>query len=111
MAIVLALVSVVIHAYFGAFVYTGMNVIPMFGIAAVYAVGIVLMLVDFHRNLWLKIGVGWAGLLVVLWAAAAFLGNAPHTTDPLAFAVNGVEVVLIMVLFALGRYSRIESSV
>ena len=111
-AFVLVLISVVIHVYFGAFVYTGFSVVPMFGIAAVYLVGLVLVLANFRRSLWIKIGAGWSILLVVLWTAAAFWGiKFPHTTDPLAYVVNGVEVVLIFSLFALMRYGKVETSV
>ncbi len=109
-AILLVLVSVAIHVYFGIFVYTGTNMIPMLGIAAVYLVGAILVMANVRRTLLLKVGVGWAAVLVVLWAAAAFLGNAPHTMDLLAFAVNGVEVVLIVVLLTLMRYSKVVSS-
>lgn len=108
--IVLALGSVAIHIYFGVFVYTGTIVVTMFGIAAIFLVGVVLVLANFRRSLWIKIGAGWTILLVVLWAATAFLGNYPHTTDPLAFVVNGVEIVLIISLFALMRYRKAETS-
>ena len=108
--IALALISVAIHIYFGVFVYTGAIVVPMFGIAAIYLAGVVLVLANFRRSLWIKIGAGWAILLVVLWAAAAFLGNYPHTTDLLAFVVSGAEFVLIISLFALMRYSKVETS-
>ena len=109
-AVLLALVSIAIHLYFGIFVYSGTNMIPMLGIAAVYLVGAILVVANVRRTLWLKVGVGWASLLVILWAAAAFLGNAHHTMDLLAFAVNGVEVVLILVLLTLMRYSKVVSS-
>jgi hypothetical protein len=107
--LLLALVAAIIHAYFGAFVYSGPNSIPMYGIAAIYIVGIGLVGADFRRELWLKVGTVWAVLLVVLWAAAAFLGNAPHSTDLLAYAVNMIEVGLIISLLALTRYSRVQT--
>lgn len=108
--IVLALISVAIHIYFGVFVYTGTVVVTMFGIAAIFLVGVVLVLANFRRRLWIKVGAGWTVLLVVLWAATAFLGNYPHTKDPLAFVVSGVEIVLIISLLSLMRYSKVETS-
>jgi hypothetical protein len=105
----LALAAAVIHVYFGVFVYTGNNSIPMYGIAAIYIVGVGLVAANFRRELWLKIGTVWAVVLIALWAAAAFLGNAPHTTDPLAYGVNILEVGLIISLLALTRYSRVQT--
>ncbi len=107
--LLLALAAAVIHVYFGAFVYIGNNSIPMYGIAAIYIVGVGLVAANFRRELWVKVGTLWAVLLVVLWAAAAFLGNAPHTTDPLAYGVNILEVGLIISLLALTRYSRVQT--
>ena len=107
--LLLALVAAVIHVYFGVLVYSGNNSIPMYGIAAVYIVGVGLVAANFRRELWLKVGTVWAVVLVVLWAAAAFLGNTPHTTDPLAYGVNILEVALIISLLALTRYSRVQT--
>ena len=107
--LLLALVAAVIHVYFGVLVYSGSNSIPMYGIAAVYIVGVGLVAANFRRELWLKVGTVWAVVLVVLWAAAAFLGNTPHTTDPLAYGVNILEVALILSLLALTRYSRVQT--
>lgn len=107
--LLLALVAAVIHVYFGAFVFSGNNSIPMYGIAAIYVVGAALVAANFRRELWLKVGTVWPIILVVLWAAAAFLGNAPHTTDPLAYGVNILEVGLIISLLALTRYSRVQT--
>ena len=107
--LLLALVAAVIHVYFGLLVYSGNNSIPMYGIAAVYIVGVGLVAANFRRELWLKVGTVWAVVLVVLWAAAAFLGNTPHTTDPLAYGVNILEVALILSLLALTRYSRVQT--
>jgi len=107
--LLLALVAAVIHVYFGVLVYSGNNSIPMYGIAAVYIVGVGLVAANFRRELWLKVGTVWAVVLVVLWAAAAFLGNTPHTTDPLAYGVNILEVALILSLLALTRYSRVQT--
>ncbi|HZD13212.1 MAG TPA: hypothetical protein VE177_06810 [Candidatus Binatus sp.] len=109
-AVLLALVSAAIHIFFGVFVYTGVNMIPMLGIATVYLVGVALVTLNIRRGLWLKIGTGWAAILVVLWAAAAFFGKAPHTTDSLAYLVNAIEVVLFIVLLAIPRYSRIQTT-
>ena len=45
----------------------------------------------------------------MLWAAAAFLGNAPHTMDSLAYVVNGLEVVLVISLLGLQRYRKVQT--
>jgi len=108
--LLLALVAAVIHVYFGVLVYSGNNSIPMYGIAAVYIVGSVLVAGNIKRELWLKVGTGWALLLVVLWAAAAFLGKAPHSTDLLAYGVNILEVALVIALLALTRYSKVQTT-
>ena len=108
--LLLALVAAMIHMYFGAFVYSGNNSIPMYGIAAIYIVGVGLVAANFRRELWLKVGTVWAVLLVVLWATAAFLGNAPHSTDLLAYGVNILEVALVIALLALTRYSKVQTT-
>src|SRR3989442_9254118 len=41
--LLLALVAAVVHVYFGLLLYSGNNSIPMYGIAAVYLVGSVLL--------------------------------------------------------------------
>src|SRR2546422_10740935 len=99
--LLLALVAAVIHVYFGVLVYSGSNSIPMYGIAAVYIVGSVLVAGNIKREFWLKVWTGRAPLLVVLWATAAFLWNAPHSTDLLVYGVNILEVELLVRLLAL----------
>src|SRR5438132_11713364 len=105
--LLLALVAAVIHVYFGLLVYSGNNSIPMYGIAAVYIVGSVLVAGNIKRELWLKVGTGWALLLVVLWAPAAFLGNAPHSTYLLAYRVKNLAVGLVIALLVLSRYFKV----
>src|SRR2546427_11465660 len=82
--LLLALVAAVIHLYFGVLVYSGNNSIPMYGIAAVYIVGVGLVAANFRRELWLKVGTVSAVVLVVLWAAAALVVNIPNKTAPIA---------------------------
>src|SRR5437870_13575987 len=106
--LLLALVAAVIHVYFGVLVYSGNNSIPMYGIAAVYIVGSVLVAGNIKRELWLKVGTGWGLLLVVLLAHAAFLGKGPHSTDLLAYGVNHLEGALGIALPALPRYSQVR---
>src|SRR2546422_5279967 len=79
--LLLALVAAVIHVYFGVFVYSGNNSIPMYGIAAVYIVGSVLVAGEIKSELWVKVGTGWGVVLIVLLAASALLCNAPHSPD------------------------------
>src|SRR2546428_6273260 len=82
--LLLALVAAVIHVYFGVFVYSGNNSIPMYGIAAVYIVGSVLVAGDIRREFWLE---GWTGLgvlLVVLLGAAPLFFKAPPSPRPFA---------------------------
>ena len=107
--LLLASAAAAMHVYFGALVYSGNNSIPMYGIAAVYIVGAVLVVANIRRELWLKVGTGWVALLVVLWAGAAFLGNVPHSTDVLAYGVNLLEVALVIALLALTRYSKVQT--
>src|SRR3989454_8256244 len=75
--LLLALVAAVIHVYFGVLVYSGNNSIPMYGIAAVYIVGSVLVAGDIKHEFWVEGGNGWGLLLVVLWGTPALLLNAP----------------------------------
>src|SRR5437899_11718604 len=79
--LLLALVAAVIHVYFGVLVYSGNNSIPMYGIAAVYIVGSVLVAGNIKREFWLKVGTGLALLLFVLWASVAFLVTVPFYKD------------------------------
>src|SRR5207245_7484592 len=74
--LLLALVAAVIHVYFGVLVYSGNNSIPMYGIAAVYIVGSVLVAGEIKSELWLKVGTGWDVLGIVLLGSAGLLGNA-----------------------------------
>src|SRR2546428_11917954 len=80
--LLLALVAAVIHVYFGVLVFSGNNSIPMYGIAAVYIVGSVLVAGEIKNEIWV---VGWVGrgvlLLVLCGVAPLFLYNrrTPHT--------------------------------
>src|SRR2546426_11874953 len=69
--LLLALVAAVIHLYFGVLVYSGKNSIPMYGIAAVYIVGSVLVAGEKKTE---NVVEGWDG-----WGRALifFLGSRP----------------------------------
>src|SRR2546422_2597851 len=73
--LLLALVAAVIHVYFGVLVYSGNNSIPMYGIAAVYIVGSVLVAGENKNEILLYGGIGW-GLLLVF-----FFGTPPPFGD------------------------------
>src|SRR2546426_4077960 len=55
--LLLALVAAVIHVYFGVLVYSGNNSIPMYGIAAVYIVGSVLVAGENKKQILVE---GWS---------------------------------------------------
>src|SRR2546428_5873051 len=96
--LLLALVAAVMHVYFGVLVYSGNNSIPMYGIAAVYIVGSVLVAGNNKHEIWLEGWTGWGPLLVVLLATAPLLGNAPPPPDLLAYGVKILEVALVIYL-------------
>src|SRR2546426_5329132 len=64
--LLLALVAAVIHVYFGVLVYSGNNSVPMYGIAAVYVVGSVLVAGENKKEIWVE-GWKWMGLLLVFF--------------------------------------------
>src|SRR2546422_6331796 len=99
--LLLALVAAVIHVYFGVLVYSGNNSIPMYGIAAVYIVGSVLVAGNIRRELWVKGGTGWGLLLVVLLGTAPLFWNAPHSPDLLAYGVHILQGTVVLDLLSL----------
>lgn len=101
-ALVLAVVSAILHFYIGFAVYGIPLGIPLILIALVYVVGIGMIAMDYRRSLLLRVGLAWVVIVIVLWALSAAV-NAPNTRDPLAYLTKVVEVVLLGVLFLLWR--------
>jgi predicted neutral ceramidase superfamily lipid hydrolase len=104
-ALVLAAVTAVLHLYIGIFVYGVPLGIPLILIALVYLGGILLITMNKRRDLWLKIGIYWIMVVLVLWAASAAV-NAPNTNIPLAYVSKAVEFILLGVLLRLRTASR-----
>jgi hypothetical protein len=103
-ALVLAAVAAALHLYIGILVYVIALGIPLILIALVYLGGIGLIAVKIRRDLWLKIGIYWVIIVIVLWAAAAV--KAPDTNIPLAYVSKAVEFILLGVLLRLRTASR-----
>src|SRR3989454_10234981 len=70
-ALVLAAVTAVLHLYIGILVYGIPLGVPLVLIALVYLGGIGLIAVNNRRERWLKIGIYWVIIVIVLWAASA----------------------------------------
>jgi hypothetical protein len=101
---VLAAVTAALHLYIGILVYGIPLGIPLILIALVYLGGICLIAKNIRQNLWLKIGIYWVIIVIVLWAAAAV--NAPNTNILLAYVSKAVEFILLGVLLRLRTASR-----
>src|SRR5207302_3444692 len=69
-------------------------------IGLVYLGGIGLVAVNNRRDLWLKIGIYWVIIVIVLWAASAAV-NAPNTNIALAYVAKAVEFVLLGILLRI----------
>src|SRR6266852_5393609 len=93
-ALVLAGVTAILHLYIGIVVYGIPLGIPLILIALVYLGGIGLISANNRRDLWLKIGIYWVIIVIVLWAASAAV-NAPNTNSALAYADKAVEFILL----------------
>jgi len=100
-ALGLAIVSAIIHLYLG-FTIGYPQGIPLILIALVYLVGVGLVGMNKNRPLFLKVGLVWVVIVIVLWAASAAV-NAPNTQTILAYASKAVEAVLLIVLLLLWR--------
>ncbi len=103
-ALALAAVTAIVHIYTA---YTdiapyGVNVaVPLFLIALVYLGGIGLIAANYKRDMWIKVGIGWVLLVLVLWAAAAANTDTGGTRLLLTFIDKGIEVVLLGLLVGL----------
>jgi hypothetical protein len=99
-ALLLAAVTAITHLYIGIAVYGIPLGVPLILIALVYVGGIYLIAANNRRELWLKIGIYWVIVVIVLWAASA-AANAPNTNSTLAYADKAVEFVLLGILLRI----------
>ena len=99
-AVVLSALTSVLHLYIGFLVYEIPLGIPLVLIALVYLGGIALVAANYRRDLWLKIGIYWVIIVIVLWAASAAV-NAPNTNIPLAYVDKSVEFILLGILLRI----------
>ena len=98
--LILAAVTAILHLYIGIVVYGIPLGIPLILIALVYLGGIGFISANNRRDLWLKIGIYWVIIVIVLWAASAAV-NAPNTNIPLAYADKAVEFILLGILLRI----------
>ena len=96
----MAAVTAVLHLYIGILVYGIPLGVPLILIALVYLGGIGLIAVNNRRERWLKIGIYWVIIVIVLWAASAAV-NAPNTNIPLAYVDKAVEFILLGILLRM----------
>ena len=105
-ALALALVTGAIHAYLGVVGFVdGDNAVGVIfvGMAIPFFIGVVFIVLGFMRRFWLKVGLGYAVLLLAAWAAVG-------QRDALAYADKVVEVALVAALVvSLARGRRPKS--
>ena len=99
-ALVLAAVTAILHLYIGVLVYGIPLGVPLILIALVYISGIGFIAANNRRDRWLKIGVYWVIIVIVLWAASA-AANAPNTNIILAYVDKAIEFILLGVLLRI----------
>ena len=99
-ALVLSTITAALHLYIGIGVYGIPLGVPLILIALVYLGGIGLVSANNRQDLWLKIGIYWVIIVIVLWAASAAV-NAPNTNTPLAYIDKAVEFILLGILLRL----------
>ncbi|HZY46388.1 MAG TPA: hypothetical protein VFE96_01210, partial [Candidatus Bathyarchaeia archaeon] len=104
-ALVLAVVTAIFHLYIGLVTYGIPLGIPLVLIALVYLGGASMIAVNYRQELWLKVGLGWVVLVIVLWALSAAV-MAPNTMTLLAFLDKGIEVVLLGLLLRIRSTRR-----
>ena len=103
-ALVLAIISAILHLYIGLIVYGIPLGVPLVLIALVYLGGTVMIAANYRRSLWLRVAPGWVALVIVLWALSAAV-DAPNTRSILAYLSKAIEVVLLALLI-LQRKSK-----
>jgi hypothetical protein len=101
-ALALAVVTAIFHLYIGLAIYGLPLGVPLILIALVYLVGTGMIAANFHRPLWLKVGLGWVALVIALWALSAAV-DAPDTRIPIAYLDKTIEVVLFVFLLLIRR--------
>src|SRR2546428_9865486 len=99
-ALVLAAVTAVLHLYIGILIYGIPLGVPLILIALVYLGGIGLISANNRQDFWLKIGIYWVIIVIVLWAASA-AANAPNTNIALAYVDKAVEFILLGILLRI----------
>ena len=99
-ALILAAVSGILELYSGLVTIPLPLGLPLVLIALVYFGGIVLVAVDYKRELFVKVGVGWTLLIIILWAASA-AANVAGTRATTSYIAKGIEVVLLVLLVEL----------
>jgi len=99
-ALILAAVTAALHLYIGIIVYGIPLGVPLILIALVYLGGIAPVAINNRRDLWLKIGIYWVIIVIVLWAASAAV-NAPNTNIPVAYADKAAEFILLGILLRM----------
>jgi len=99
--LILAAVTAILHLYIGIVVYGIPLGIPLILIALVYMGGIGFISANNRRDLWLKIGIYWIIIVIVLWAASAAV-NAPNTNIAPAYVDKAVEFILLGILLRIG---------
>ena len=102
-ALVLAAITGILHLYIGLVVVGGpyglMMGIPLDLIGLVYFGGVGLVSANYRRDLWLKVGLGWVVLVLVLWALTATLNvTGSGSRDILAYVDKADEIVLLGVI-------------
>ena len=98
--LILAAVTAILHLYIGIAVYGIPLGVPLILIALVYLGGFGLVAANNRRDLWLKIGIYWVVIVIVLWAASAAV-DAPNTNIILAYIDKAVEFILLGILLRM----------
>jgi hypothetical protein len=105
LALALAALTAVLHLYIGLLVYGIPLGVPLILIALVYLGGVALIAANNRRDRWLKMGIYWVILVIVLWAVSA-AANAPNTNIALAYVDKAVEFVLLGILLRVRATGR-----
>jgi hypothetical protein len=98
--LVLAAISGILEFYSGVVTIGLLLGLPLVLIGLVYFGGIVLVAVNYKRDLVIKIGIGWTLLIIILWAASAAV-NATGTRATASYIDKGIEVILLILLVEL----------
>ncbi len=102
-ALVLAVISAILHLYIGVAIYGIPLGVPLILVALVYLGGTGMIIANYRRSLWLKIAPAWVSLVLILWALSAAV-NAVHTRDLLSYFDKAIELVLLGLLLVMRRF-------